>query len=194
MKSIRMSLVLILAAAAVSVHGATEISFSLSTTTGDNEFDLALRSINIEAQKSLPAFYSSLSLNYGVKSEEIDILLRRHRLSPADAYLALRLAFLINKPVDYVIVRYQKHKKRGWGYIARKMGIKPGSERFFRLKTGGYVVLNRTRKARRSVEVSVKAKRREGPAIHGKPDVRPEKKKGRHVKSGRGGGKGRGKR
>jgi hypothetical protein len=80
------------------------------------------------------------------------ILLHRHRLSPADAYLALRLSVLIGKPIDYVIVRYNKHKKRGWGYIAKKLGIKPGSDGFYLLKTGGYVVLERTRKERKHVE------------------------------------------
>ena len=140
---------------AFSVYGATEVSFTLSASTGDNDFDLTLRSINIEAQQSLPRFYTSMSLEFGAKKDDIDLLLYTHRLSPADAYFAIRLAFLIGKPIDYVIVRYHKYRKRGWGYIARHLGVKPGSEKFHRLRSGGYVVLDRSRKERQKVEVTV---------------------------------------
>jgi hypothetical protein len=173
---------------------ATEVSFALSATTGDKDFDIALRSINVEAQRHLPSFYSSMSLNFGTGQEEIDVLLHRHRLSPADAYLALRLSVLIGKPIDYVIVRYHKHGKRGWGCVARHLGIKPGSERFFLLKTGGYVVLEHARKVRPPVKVNVKVEdrgRHDGPAMHSGRDSPREKHKGR---IGHGGGKGRGKR
>ena len=195
MNPIRIVMAVALAVCSFSAFGATEteVNFSLSATTGDNDFDLALRSINVEAQQSLPAFYSSMSLNFGVGRQEIDVLLHRHRFSPADAYMAIRLSVLIGKPIDYVIVRYHKHKKRGWGYIARKMGIKPGSERFHLLKTGGYVVLERTRKARPPVEVKVKVEDH-GPAMHGGHDGRPGGDPGRHEgRGGEGKGKGRGK-
>jgi hypothetical protein len=187
-----------LALVAFSAYGETEVSFSLSATTGDNDFDLALRSINVEAQQSLPSFYSSMNLNFGVRPEEIDVLLRRHRFSPADAYLAIRLSILIGKPIDYVIVRYQKHKKRGWGYIARNLGIKPGSDRFFILKTGGYVVLERSRNERKhQEELRVKVVHPDNPPHDRGPGMREgrgghsEGEPGRH--EGRGGkGKGRG--
>jgi len=155
MRFVRPAVIFFLAVCALSVYGATEVSFSLSASTGDNDFDLTLSSINVEAQQSLPSFYSSMSLNFGVRSEEIDGLLYRHRLSPADAYLVIRLSVLIGKPIDYVIVRYHKHHKKGWGYIAKKLGIKPGSAEFHRLKEGGVVVLDRSRKERTQVEVKV---------------------------------------
>ncbi|MBN1130681.1 MAG: hypothetical protein JXA71_16960 [Chitinispirillaceae bacterium] len=171
-----------LALVVFSAYGETEVSFALSATTGDKDFDIALSSINVEAQRSLPSFYSSMSLNFGTGQGEIDVLLRRHRLSPADAYLAIRLSVLIGRPIDYVIVRYHKHRKRGWGYVAKRLGIKPGSERFLLLKTGGYVVLDGARKARPPAEVKVKA------ADRGRHDGRHKKHKSR---GGPGSGKGR---
>jgi len=152
MQSIRMVMAMALVICVFSAFGAAEASFSLSASTGDNDFDLTLRSINTEAQQSLPSFYSSMDLNFGVKQAEIDVLIHRHNLSPADAYMVIRLSVLIGKPIDYVIVRYHKHKKRGWGYIAKKLGIKPGSERFRQLKEGGVVVLERSRKERKHDE------------------------------------------
>lgn len=162
----------------------TEVSFSLGATTDDKEFDLTLRSINTEAQQGLPSFYSSMNLNYGINAEEIDVLLYRHRLSPADAYMAIRLSVFIGKPIDYVIVRYHKHKKKGWGAIARSLGIKPGSAEFHKLKEGGIVVLERSRKERtQAIEVKVNVNDRDN-GHHGSND-------GKHEGGGK--GKGRGK-
>ena len=167
---------------AFSVFGATgtEVSFSLSATTGDNDFDLTLRSINTEAQQSMPSFYSSMSLYYGTKTEEIDALLYRHRFSPAEAYMVIRLSVLIGKPIDYVIVRYHKHNKKGWGAIAKSLGIKPGSAEFHRLKEGGIVVLEQSRKERtKAIEVKDNDN-----GHHGKDA-------GKHEGGGKGKGKGK---
>ena len=182
MQFTRTAVIFFCAVCALSVYGATEVSFSLSASTGDNDFDLTLHSINSEAQQSLPSFYSSMSLNYGVTTGEIDGLLYRHRLSPAEAYMVIRLSVLIGKPIDSVIVRYHKHHKKGWGYIAKKLGIKPGSAEFHNLKEGGVVVLERSRKERTRVEVKVDVNDHDN-GHHGGDD-------GRHEGEGKGRGKG----
>jgi hypothetical protein len=174
MQSIRMVMAVALSVCIFSAFGAGEVSFSLSASTGDNDFDLTLRSINVEAQQSLPSFYSSMGLNFGVRQDEVEVLLYRHHLSPADAYMIIRLSVLIGKPIDYVIVRYHKHHKKGWGYIAKKLGIKPGSERFHQLKEGGVVVLERSRKERSQVEVKVKVDSHENDGRHGNDAGRHE--------------------
>ena len=183
MRFVRTAVIFFCAACAFSVCGAAEVSFSLSASSGDNDFDLTLHSINSEAQQSLPSFYSSMDLNFGVKQAEVDVLLYRHRLSPAEAYMAIRLSVLIGKPVDYVLVRYHKYHKKGWGYIAKKLGIKPGSAEFHRLKEGGVVVLERSRKERQPMEVRVKDDDH-GRGPHGNDADRHE---------GHGGGEGKGK-
>ncbi|MBZ0158490.1 MAG: hypothetical protein K8I29_20015 [Alphaproteobacteria bacterium] len=53
---------------------------------------------------------------------------------PADAYLCLRLAELADRPVELVIREYKANKGRGWGVIAKRLGIKPGSREFHALK------------------------------------------------------------
>jgi len=54
----------------------------------------------------------------------------------ADAYMVLRLAEMSHQPVDVVITHYRANKDKGWGVIAKRLGIKPGSRKFHALKGG----------------------------------------------------------
>jgi len=40
------------------------------------------------------------------------------------------------KPIDYVTEQYKENKGRGWGALAKSLGIKPGSPEFHALKSG----------------------------------------------------------
>ncbi|MCK4465819.1 MAG: hypothetical protein KAU83_08910, partial [Bacteroidales bacterium] len=46
----------------------------------------------------------------------------------------LELSKISGKPVDDVVEIYKVHKNKGWGYIAKQLGIKPGSPEFHKLK------------------------------------------------------------
>jgi len=54
----------------------------------------------------------------------------------ADAYMVLRLAEMSRQPVDTVISHYHVNKDKGWGVLAKRLGIKPGSREFHSLKRG----------------------------------------------------------
>lgn len=54
----------------------------------------------------------------------------------ANAYMVLRLAEMSRLPVDTVIDRYKANQGRGWGVLAKSLGIKPGSREFKALKRG----------------------------------------------------------
>ena len=168
-------------------YAATTVSFSLGLSTGDSDFDLTLRNINIEAQQSLPSYYASMRYHYGTSSEVIDGLLYRHMLSPADAFMVIRLSFLIGQPIDFVVVRYAKHRGKGWGAVAKSLGIRPGSPAFHQLKQGGVLVLDRSKKERTQIEVNINVEA--GKGGHGGH----EGKKAGRGGGGGGGGKGKGK-
>jgi hypothetical protein len=55
-------------------------------------------------------------------------------MEPAEIYLALELSFLSGKPLGTVLNIYKNNRGRGWGVVARTLGIKPGSEAFKQLK------------------------------------------------------------
>ncbi len=55
-------------------------------------------------------------------------------LAPAEVYLAAGLASVSGKSIDLVVETYRKNKAKGWGAIAKDLGIKPGSKEFKALK------------------------------------------------------------
>lgn len=189
MRAIGRAVILAFSLCALPASGAAAgMNFTFSGTTGDKELDVTLRSMNLEAKQRLPSFYTSMNLNFGTGDDELNDLLGVRMLSPADAYLALRISVITGKPVDRVLILYDKHRKKGWGCVAKKLGIKPGSAEFRRLKTGGTVILERSRKERQNdEELRIKASVRVQPAApgHGHGE-KPEKDEGR--------GKGKGKR
>jgi hypothetical protein len=54
---------------------------------------------------------------------------------PADAYIVLRFGEMSRHPFDYVLREYKASRGKGWGVLAERLGIKPGSE-FHALKRG----------------------------------------------------------
>jgi hypothetical protein len=80
------------------------------------------------------AFKIDLELSYNISEGKIDYLSSSVKLEPAEIYLALELSNLSAKSIDQVVEIYEVYKDRGWGYIAKELGIKPGSPEFHRLK------------------------------------------------------------
>ncbi|QNP41496.1 hypothetical protein [Lysobacter solisilvae (ex Woo and Kim 2020)] len=65
----------------------------------------------------------------------VDLLQTRH-WAPGDVYYACALASVLGRPCRYVVDVYEADRGQGWGVIAQRMGIKPGSAEFHRLKKG----------------------------------------------------------
>jgi hypothetical protein len=112
-----------------------EVGFSYSARTGDSSFDAFLSNLNIEAKADMGNFSAKLSLHYGVPKLEVDALIIDVGMLPADAYMTVRVAQLTNNPIDVVVEEYKAHRGKGWGVIAKNLGIKPGSKEFRALKT-----------------------------------------------------------
>ena len=55
---------------------------------------------------------------------------------PGDAFLCLQLGQMARKPPERVVQTYQRSHGKGWGAIAKELGIKPGSSDFHALKRG----------------------------------------------------------
>lgn len=100
--------------------------------TGDAKLDAELNVSNQEAQQDLPGFKANLTLEFGVTAPKIENLLKI--LQPAEALLAIRISTISKKSLDLVMEIYKVNKDKGWGYIAKELGIKPGSPEFHALK------------------------------------------------------------
>jgi hypothetical protein len=110
------------------------ISTAQSFNTGNAEMDTDLNSINVNAKVDLGKFKADLSLSYGVPEPKIDYMLSLN-MQPAEVFLALEISNITHTTCcDRVVEVYNKNKGKGWGVIAKEMGIKPGSAEFHELK------------------------------------------------------------
>ena len=105
-----------------------------NSPTGDSQLDEDLKELNEQAQKNLKDFADNLGRHYGVPKETTDWLLKKVGMSPADAYMAAKVSKVSKKPIENVVKEYEHNKGEGWGVIAKKLGIKPGSKEFHELK------------------------------------------------------------
>jgi hypothetical protein len=116
------------------------ISFSLlmfSPVLASSDLDSFIKSINVQAQADLGAFKVRLSTQFGVPAPRVDAVMASVK-TPGDAYMCFRVGQVASQPVEVVTKEYQKNKGKGWGVIAKNLGIKPGSKEFHDLKKGDF--------------------------------------------------------
>ena len=103
--------------------------------TGDSSLDVSLNSINVQAEGDSGAYVSELSVSFGVPQPQIRTWMTVERLQPAEVYLVLELGRIAARPPATVIEMHRKYRGKGWGAVARALGIRPGSPEFRALKT-----------------------------------------------------------
>lgn len=109
-------------------------SAQIAFNTGSVQLDSDLNSINIGASANFEAFKGDLAISYNVSEKKIEYLRASVNLAPGEIYLALEIAKLSRRSIDQVVTIYKNNKGKGWGYIAKEAGIKPGSAAFHQLK------------------------------------------------------------
>ncbi|PKN38168.1 MAG: hypothetical protein CVU62_04740 [Deltaproteobacteria bacterium HGW-Deltaproteobacteria-2] len=107
---------------------------SLASLATASEFDW-MPKFNIQAQADPSGFRARIATRFNIGDAQITTVLSNFS-QPADAYVALRLGEMSGKPIDYVTEQYKEGKGRGWGALAKSLGIKPGSPEFHALKRG----------------------------------------------------------
>lgn len=105
---------------------------TFKASVGDLEMDNLLTDIHNQAVKDVKAFTSNVVSTFGIVNSKIEAALKI--LAPGDIYMAAQLSQSINKSFDEVVKTYQANKSKGWGAIAKDMGIKPGSAEFHAMK------------------------------------------------------------
>lgn len=99
------------------------------------DLDGFVGSLNVQARADLPGFKASLSATFGVPLPEVEIVISNVQ-APADAYMVLRVEQVARQPREVVLKEYRANRGKGWGVIAKNLGIKPGSREFHALKKG----------------------------------------------------------
>jgi hypothetical protein len=99
------------------------------------DLDSFLKNVNIQAQTDMKNFSIKLSAQFGVPIPQVDAIIKRVP-APADAFMVLQLGQMANKQPEVVLQTYQRSRGKGWGELAKELGIKPGSPEFHALKRG----------------------------------------------------------
>ena len=121
-KTIRSSILIILAL------------FFSATVVAAGDFDWA-RDLNVRAEADHSGFRAQLSTRFKIGDAQVKVVLGNVD-RPADAYMVFRLGEMSSRSTDYVLSKYRVEKSKGWGALAKSLGIKPGSREFHALKQG----------------------------------------------------------
>jgi len=103
---------------------------SSAATAGDFDW---IKDFNIKAEADPDGFRARLAARFDLGDIQIETVLGNIE-EPADAYVVLRLGEMSGKPYDHVMGKYNSCRGKGWGSLAKSLGIKPGSKEFMALK------------------------------------------------------------
>ena len=94
-----------------------------------------MRDMNIRAEADPSGFRAQISTRFSIGDAEVRAIISNVE-RPSDAYMVFRLGQMANRPPEYVLSRYKSGRGKGWGVLAKSLGIKPGSREFHALKRG----------------------------------------------------------
>ena len=110
--------------------------FSAPAMAGDG-LDGFLSKLNVQAKSDLAGFSARISAQFGIPEAQVKVVIGSVR-RPADAFMVFQLGQMARQPTDRVLQVYQSGKGKGWGAMAKDLGIKPGSAEFHALKRGDF--------------------------------------------------------
>jgi hypothetical protein len=114
-------------------------SFATLAHSGLDDF---MRRLNDQARSDTARFNAQISVQFGVPLPKVQEVMK-HMPSPADGFMVFQVGLMASQPPETVVKSFQKHKGKGWGVIAKDLGIKPGSPEFHRLKRGDFELTGR---------------------------------------------------
>lgn len=129
------ALALSLALAAGLAH-AQDFSISFNPRSGDVWVDRHLGDMNTYGMRHRESFIDEMVRYYGAPRPLVTDLLGNRRWAPGDVYYACAIGQIIGRPCQYVVNEWDRNHGQGWGVVAQRLGIKPGSAEFHRLKRG----------------------------------------------------------
>ena len=101
--------------------------------------DVFLNNLNVQARADMDGFAARVSAQFGVPLPQVEAVIGTVK-TPADAFMCFELGQMTHRPYKDAVQVYQKNRGRGWGVIAKEMGIKPGSPEFHALKRGDFAL------------------------------------------------------
>ena len=136
LKHSALALMLAFTAFTAGTAAAQDFSVGWHPRSGDVWVDTWLGDMNrYGARYPEPFIDEMVRYHNAPRSLVVDLLQTRH-WAPGDVYYACALASVLGRPCRYVVDQYEANRGQGWGVVAQRLGIKPGSSEFHRLKKG----------------------------------------------------------
>lgn len=111
-----------------------EIAVGFSPRTGDVWVDTRLGDINVFARGNADGFIDDVVVSFGAPRTLVRGLYHDRGWAPGDIYYACAIAHQLGRPCLEVVDYYDANRGLGWGAVAQRLGIKPGSPAFHALK------------------------------------------------------------
>ena len=108
--------------------------FGFNPRTGDVWMDTQLRDMNTYSRGDRNGFIDDVVASFGAPRYVVNEYIVDRRWAPGDVYYGCALAHELHVPCQNVLRDYDENHGQGWGVIAKRMGIKPGSAAFHALK------------------------------------------------------------
>lgn len=123
-------------ASGIGSAGAQTFSLNWNPRSGDVWVDTQLADINQYGSRYRDPFIDEMVRYHGAPRDLVTDLLVTRRWAPGDVYYACTIAQVIGRPCRHVADEWAANHGQGWGAVAKRLGIKPGSAEFHRLKKG----------------------------------------------------------
>lgn len=109
-------------------------AFGFSPRTGDAWVDTQLGDMNVFARGNTDGFIDDVVVSFGAPRYLVREYYYDRHWAPGDIYYACAIAYQLGRPCLDIIRIYERDHGQGWGAIAKRLGIKPGSPAFHALK------------------------------------------------------------
>ncbi len=123
-------------AAGIGNAAAQDFTISWNPRSGDVWVDAWLGDMNRYGTRYRDPFIDEMVRYHGAPRDLVTDLLVTRRWAPGDVYYACTIAQVIGRPCRYVVDEWERNHGQGWGVVAKRLGIKPGSDKFHSLKKG----------------------------------------------------------
>ncbi len=132
----KLSALALIVAGFTGTVAAQDFSINWNPRSGDVWVDSQLNDVNRYGSRYREPFVDEMVRYYGAPRDLVTELLVTRRWAPGDVYYACAIAQSLGRPCRYVVDEWDRNHGQGWGNVAKRLGIKPGSAEFHRLKKG----------------------------------------------------------
>lgn len=97
--------------------------------------DTDKNTIDAKAKVNIGKFKTEIGARYDLTEKKFEILFGKFKLSAGDIVIAAEISKSTGKDIENIAEHYSQNRGKGWGNLAKSLGIKPGSSEFHALKS-----------------------------------------------------------